>query len=122
MGGLPIKPATSTEFGWANTSAGAPPPVPPPPPNNPRDPIRQGHGLFLIMRHVDRGQAERALQLLELDPRLQPELGVEIGERLIKQKQARLSHDGPCEGAALLLSARELPGLAVQEMVDLDLA
>ena len=87
-----------------------------------RHPVGQRHGLLLVVRDVDCRHAEGALQLLELDPRLEPELGVEIGERLVEEEQPRLAHDGAREGAALLLAAGQLAGLAVEQMLDLDLA
>ncbi len=42
-----------------------------------------------------------------------PERNVEVGEGLIEQHQIRLRCQGPGERHALLLSARELVGIAV---------
>ena len=87
-----------------------------------RHAVGQRHRLFLVVGDVDGGDAERALQLLQLGARFQPQLGVEIGEGLVEQEQPRLAHDGAGQRAALLLAARQLAGLAVEQMVDLDLA
>ena len=87
-----------------------------------RHAVGQRHRLFLVVRHVDGGDAERALQLLQLGARFEAQLGVEVGQRLVEQEQARLAHDGARQRAALLLAARELAGLAIEQMVDLDLA
>ena len=121
IGGLPMKAATSIELGFANTSAGradlldfAG--------HEHRHAIGQRHGLFLVVRDVDGRDAERALQLLQLGARFHAQLGVEIGERLVEQEQARLANDGARQRTALLLAARQLAGLAVEQMVDLDLA
>ena len=70
-----------------------------------RDAIGERHRLFLVVRHVDGGDAERALQLLEFEARLEPQLGVEVGQRLVEQEQPRLAHDRARQRHALLLAA-----------------
>ena len=57
------------------------------------DAVGERHRLFLVVRDVDGGDAERALQLAQLEARLEAQLGVEVGERLVEQEQARLAHD-----------------------------
>src|SRR6185369_7158949 len=74
------------------------------------------------MRHVYGRDPERALQLLKLGARFHAQFGVEIGEGFIEQEQTRLANDGAGQRAALLLAARQLAGLAVEQMLDLDLA
>ena len=51
------------------------------------------------------------MQLLDLEPHLGAELGIEVGERLVKQEDADLLDQGPADGDALALAARELAGL-----------
>ena len=40
---------------------------------------------------------------------LEPQLGVEVGERLVHQDERRLDDDGARDGDALLLAAGQLP-------------
>src|SRR6266850_3891306 len=55
-----------------------------------RDPIRQAERLDLVVRDEEHGDAEPALQELQLDSHLLPELGVEVTERLVEQQQIGL--------------------------------
>ena len=57
-----------------------------------RHPIGDRHCLFLIVCHVH-GGAERALKLAQLDARFESQLGIEVRQRLIEQRQPRLAHD-----------------------------
>ncbi len=76
--------------------------------------VRHGERLDLIVGHIDRRGAEPALQRLDLEPHLHPELGVEVRQRLVEQKDARIAHNGPAHGDALALTAREILGRAVE--------
>jgi len=67
--------------------------------------IRHRHRLDLIMRDIQHGHAEAALQCANLTPHLDPQLCVQIGERLVHQAHTRLCHDRAAERHALLLSA-----------------
>ena len=58
--------------------------------------------------------AEPAVQPRQLGPRLDPELRVQVGQRLIEQEDLRLPHDRPAERDPLPLAARELCRLAVE--------
>ena len=53
------------------------------------------------MGDVDRGRADVLVQAAQLDPNLGPEIGVEIGERLIEQEHLGLAHDRPADGDPL---------------------
>jgi hypothetical protein len=66
---------------------------------------RQRERLALIVRDVDRGDLQFALQAFQLEPHLLPELGVEIRQRLVEQEQRRFHHEGAGKCEALLLSA-----------------
>ncbi len=46
------------------------------------------------------------------------ELCVEVRERLVHEKRLRLANDRPAHGDPLALAARELRGLALQELVE----
>ena len=57
----------------------------------------------------------RALDLAQLDLHLLAQLGVEIGERLVEQQDARLDDQRAGQRDALLLAARHAPRKAVGE-------
>ncbi len=59
------------------------------------------------------------MQPLDLGAHLDAQLGIEVGQWLIEQEQVRIAHDGAAHGNALALAARELAGLAVEQMLDL---
>ena len=75
-----------------------------------RDPVGHRHRFLLIVRDVDRRDREAALQLANFRAHLHPQLGVEIGQRLVEQQHARSDDDGARERDALLLAARQLAG------------
>ena len=66
------------------------------------------------MGDVDRGDAELALEVLELLPQLVAQLGVQIGERLVEQQDLGLQHERPGDGDALLLPAGQLRHVLAQ--------
>ena len=80
------------------------------------DPVGHGHGLDLVMGHIDRGGAEIAVKLLDLGPHLLAQPCVEIGERLVEQEGLGLAHDGAAHGDPLALAAGERPGPALEEL------
>ena len=53
------------------------------------DAVRDAHGLALVVCDHDGGQPELALQALDLDLHVEPQVFVERGERLIEQQQLR---------------------------------
>ena len=63
------------------------------------------------MRHHDGGDAEPALQRLDLVAQPQPHAGVERRQRLVEQQQAGRGRERAGERHALLLAARELRGI-----------
>ena len=84
-----------------------------------RHPVAHRHGLDLVVRDVDRGGAELALQRRDLGAGLRPQLGVEVRQRLVHQEHRRVADDGPAHGDPLALAARELAGLAVEPLLEL---
>ena len=54
-----------------------------------RDGVGHGHGLFLVVRHVDERDADLGLDALELELHLPAQLEVERAERLVEQQHAR---------------------------------
>jgi hypothetical protein len=85
-----------------------------------RDLVGQRQRLGLIMRHIDEGDAGATLKLLQLAAHLLAQLGVEIGERLVKQQDVRLDHQRARKRDPLLLAARELVGEAAFEPLQVD--
>ena len=79
------------------------------------DAVGQRHRLDLVMRDIDHGNAERAVELGDLDAHLCAQFGIEIGKRLVEQKQLRMAHDGPADRDALALAAGKLARLALKQ-------
>ncbi|KAG1255290.1 hypothetical protein G6F65_016700 [Rhizopus arrhizus] len=79
-----------------------------------RDAVGECHRLDLIVRDVDEGGLQRAVQALELHPHVRAQLGVQAGQRFVEQEQVGVAHHRAADGHALALSARQLIGLAVQ--------
>ena len=71
-----------------------------------RDAVRDRERLLLIVRHVDRREPERLLQLADLHPHLGPQLRVQIGQRLIEQQHCRFDDEHAGDRDALQLPAR----------------
>jgi hypothetical protein len=65
-------------------------------------------GKLFTVGDVDGGGLKPLVQFLELGAHGHAQLGIEVGQRLIKQKDLRVAHDGAAHGDALSLSAREL--------------
>ena len=89
-----------------------------PPVHEDGHPVGQRHRLLLVVRHVHRRHVERALQALELHPGLDAQLRVEVRQRLVEQKERRLTYDRPRQRAALLLPAGKLAGSALEQVLD----
>ncbi len=82
------------------------------------DAVPEGHRLDLVVGDVDRGGAEPLVQLLQLDPHLHAQFGVEVGQRLVEQKDLRMADDRPAQGDALALTAGKLTRLALQQFLN----
>ncbi len=72
------------------------------------DPIRHHHGLLAIVGDVDRGDPDLLLDRPDLVAHGRPDPGVEIGERLVEQQNARVDRERAAECHPLALSARQL--------------
>ena len=83
------------------------------------DLVGHGHGLDLVVRHIDHGVAEPVVQVGELDPHLHPQLGIEVRERLVEQEDLGLADDRPADRDPLPLPARELPRPRAEQRLDL---
>ena len=71
-----------------------------------RDPVGHGHRLFLVVRHINGGDRQAALQVADFLPHLDPQLRIQIGKRLVEKQDARLDDDRARERHPLLLAAR----------------
>ena len=78
-----------------------------------RQPVAHGQRLVLVVRDVDEGDADLALDPLELDLHLLAELEVERPQRLVQQQHLGAVDDRPGERDPLALAARQLRRLAV---------
>ena len=72
------------------------------------DAVGQRQRLDLVMRDIDHGVAELLVELLDLDPQLVAQLGVEVGKRLVEQEDVDIAHQRPADGDALALAAGKL--------------
>lgn len=61
----------------------------------------------------------RSIQALDLGAHFDAQLGVEVDQGLIKQKQLRVTRQGTPHGDAPTLATRELRRSAVQQLLDL---
>src|SRR5437899_6734394 len=59
------------------------------------------------------------MQVPDLGTHVQPQLGVEIAQGLVKEEHVRLFDQRPAQGNTLLLSTRELRRFALQEVLEL---
>src|SRR5581483_755616 len=82
------------------------------------DAVRHGQRLDLVVRDIDDGLAERLLQVFELDAQRFAQLGVEVGQGLVHEKDARGADDGASNRDALHFPAGQPRGLAVQQVLD----
>ncbi|MEY9789597.1 hypothetical protein ABIE77_004156 [Sinorhizobium fredii] len=71
------------------------------------------------MRDIDDRRAEPRVQTLYFRAHVDPELRVEVRQRLIEQEELGLAHDGASHRNTLALTARQLRGFAIQKVRDL---
>ena len=77
---------------------------------------RGDHRLGLVVRDIDRRDAELVVQPADLGAHLLAQLGVQVGQRLVEQQHLRLDDDGAGERHALLLAPGQLGRVAVGQM------
>jgi len=80
--------------------------------------VGHGHGLVLVVRDVDEGDAELVVQLPDLGAQGLAQVGVEVGQWLVEQEHRRVPHHGARQGHALTLATRELRRLAPPQRVN----
>ena len=74
------------------------------------------------MGDVDGRDAELLLQRTDLGPHLDPDLGVQVRERLIEEQDVGVQDEGAGQRHALLLAAGELAGVAIGQPREIHLA
>ena len=67
--------------------------------------VRQRERLLLVMRYIYKGNSELFMHFLKLKLHVLAHFKVKRTERLVKQKNLRLVHDGACNCDSLLLTA-----------------
>ena len=82
------------------------------------DAVGQRHRLDLIMGDVKHRLAHPALQQGDFLAHAGAQLGVKVRQRLIQQKHRRIADQRPAKRDALHLPARQLTGLTIQQMGD----
>ena len=115
IAGLPMKPATNRLTGLSYSSWGVPTCWSRP---SLMTAIRGAHRhrLDLVVGDVDDRRAEALVEAGDLGARLDAQLGVEVGERLVHQEDGRLADDRPAERDALALAAGQLLRLALEQV------
>ncbi|ABA50513.1 hypothetical protein BURPS1710b_1039 [Burkholderia pseudomallei 1710b] len=83
------------------------------------DLVGERHRLDLIVRHVDHRRLQLVVQPRELEPHLHAQRRIEVRQRLVEQEHLRLARDRAADRDALPLPARQLPGLPVEQVIDM---
>ena len=83
------------------------------------DLVGERHRLDLVVGDVDHGRRQVLVELGDLDPHLDAEHGVEVGERLVEEEDLRLAHQRPADGDALALAAGKLRRPPVEQLLEL---
>ena len=78
--------------------------------------VGHAHGLFLVVRDKDEGDAQPGLQVLELKLHALAQLQVQRRQRLVQQQQLGPVDDGARQRHALLLSSGHLARVARAEL------
>ena len=84
------------------------------------DTVGQLERLVLVVSDEDRGLAGALVDVAQPAPEILANLGVERAERLVEQQHARLDGQRAGEGHTLALPTRELRGIAIGELRELD--
>jgi hypothetical protein len=82
------------------------------------DPIGHRKGLVLVVGHEQGRRPRRGQDIGDLGAHAGSKSGIEGGEGLIEEHQARPGGEGAGQGHALLLTARELMGVAAGELAE----
>jgi len=83
-----------------------------------RPSLPERHRLDLVVGHVDGGDAEPVVELLQRGAHADAELGVQVRERLVHQERLRLAGDRAAHRHALPLAARKLRRTTVEQVIE----
>ena len=72
------------------------------------DPVGHRQGLVLVVRDVDGGAFQLAVDAADFGTHLDAQLGIQVGQRFVHQDHGRFDDDGPGDGDALLLATGQL--------------
>ena len=78
------------------------------------DAVSHGHGLGLVVSHVDGGSAGLTVDLGDLGAHGHALLGVQVGQGFVHQEDAHLADDGATHRHALALAAGQGAGHTIQ--------
>ena len=81
--------------------------------------MAERHRLDLVVGDVEHRHRQGALQAGDLGAHLHAQLGVQVRERLVHEKDLGLAHDGAAHRHPLALAAGELLGLALEQLLEL---
>ena len=79
------------------------------------------HRLDLVMRDIDHRGPEALMQLFDFIPHFHPQLGIQVGKRLVKEKQLGITDQRAAHGDPLALTAGKLGRAAFKKGFDLKL-
>ena len=69
------------------------------------DAVRHGHGFYLVVCHINGGDAEVFLQVFNLAAHSQTKARIQIGQGLVKEQHIRFLDQSAPQGDPLLLPA-----------------
>ncbi len=81
--------------------------------------VAEGHGLDLVVGDIHGRGLQPLVHQLQLGAHFHPQLGIEVGQRLVEQVDLGPPRQRPAHGHPLLLAAGELRGLAFEQVLDL---
>src|SRR4029077_18232473 len=82
------------------------------------NPVSHGHRFDLVVGYVDRRCLQTLMQLLDLGAHLHSELGVEVRQRLVEEKDARVTNDRTARRHTLSLAAGKLPRITPEQRLE----
>ena len=76
-------------------------------------------GFHLVVGNVDEGGTQFLVQFCQLGPHLGTQLGIQVGQRFVKQEHLGLTDDSTAQRNTLPLTTGQSLGLAVQQVGDI---
>ena len=83
-----------------------------------RDAAGHGHGLHLVVGHVDERGGQALVQTGQLGTGLDAQLGIQVRKRLVEEEDGGLTDDGATHSHTLALTTGELLRLAVEQVTN----